>query len=169
MEERSVLQRLRDARGFARKAHELIGGMPLSMLKRVEYYEHAARSYLIIVGEALNRLPPETKDANPQIPWDAIRGMRNRLVHAYWRVDLDIVKRAVAEDLPELVSKLGARLSSRWHFRSESDSVLLHEQAFPPLEDRPGAASAAERAGLRAEGPSVAFHRGAGPGEPGPG
>jgi uncharacterized protein with HEPN domain len=32
--------------------------------------------------------------------------MRNRLVHAYWRVDLDIVKRAVAEDLPELVSKL---------------------------------------------------------------
>src|SRR3954451_195125 len=64
---------------------------------------------------------------------------------------------------------LGACLSSRWHFRSESDSVLLHEQAFPPLEDRPGAASAAERAGLRAEGPSVAFHRGAGPGEPGPG
>ena len=106
MEERSVLQRLRDARGFARKAHELIGGMPLSMLKSVEYYEHAARSYLIIVGEALNRLPPETKDANPQIPWDAIRGMRNRLVHAYWRVDLDIVKRAVAENLPELVSKL---------------------------------------------------------------
>ena len=106
MEERSVLQRLRDARGFARKAHELIGGMPLSMLKSVEYHEHAARSYLIIVGEALNRLPPETKDANPQIPWDAIRGMRNRLVHAYWRVDLDIVKRAVAEDLPELVSKL---------------------------------------------------------------
>src|SRR3954449_4129714 len=66
-------------------------------------------------------------------------------------------------------SGLGACLSSRWHFRSESDSVLLHEQAFPPLEDRPGAASAAERAGLRAEGPSVAFHRGAGPGEPGPG
>src|SRR3954447_2666909 len=65
--------------------------------------------------------------------------------------------------------QLGACLSSRWHFRSESDSVLLHEQAFPPLEDRPGAASAAERAGLRAEGPSVAFHRGAGPGEPGPG
>ena len=79
MEERSVLQRLRDARGFARKSHELIGGMPLSMLKSVEYYEHAARSYLIIVGEALNRLPPETKDANPQIPWDAIRGMRTGL------------------------------------------------------------------------------------------
>jgi len=65
MEKRSVLQRLRDARGFARKAHELIGGMPLSMLKSVEYHEHAARSYLIIVGEALNRLPPETKEANP--------------------------------------------------------------------------------------------------------
>src|SRR5215208_8443425 len=106
MTERSVLQRLRDARGLVRKAHELIGGMPLSMLKSVEYYEHAARSYLIIVGEALNRLPPETKDANPHIPRDAIRGMRNRLVHAYWRVDLDIVKRAVSDDQPAPASNL---------------------------------------------------------------
>src|SRR3954451_2922921 len=81
----------------------------------------------------------------------------------------DIRRRGESLALMISLEMLGACLSSRWHFRSESDSVLLHEQAFPPLEDRPGAASAAERAGLRAEGPSVAFHRGAGPGEPGPG
>ena len=69
-------------------------------------YEHAARLYDLIVGEALNRVPPEMQRLQSEIPWDAIRGLRNRLVHAYWRVDLEIVEHAVAEDLPELVSKI---------------------------------------------------------------
>ena len=50
----------------------------------------------------------------------------------------------------------------------EFDSFLGHEQAFSPLEDRSGAAPAAERAGLRARGSPVAVHRGSGHGEPRP-
>src|ERR1035437_2178717 len=62
---------------------------------------------------------------------------------------------------------LGARPSSRCSSLSESDSTLDYEQAFSPLEYRSDAASAAECAGLRAQGPRLAVYRWAGAGEPG--
>src|SRR4051794_32275447 len=124
---------------------------------------------LILSGDvALETLPASTFSPPPVARWcfasacvDLSGSRPSRRLRLRWRL--------LSDPEPLDPARLGACLSSRWHFRSESDSVLLHEQAFPPLEDRPGAASAAERAGLRAEGPSVAFHRGAGPGEPGPG
>ena len=105
-EERSIEERLADARNFAAKAHDLVGGMPLSMLRRIDYYQHALRSYLIIVGEALGCVPPEFTKSSPEIPWRMITGMRNRLVHAYWRVDLDIVHRAARDHAPDLIARL---------------------------------------------------------------
>jgi uncharacterized protein with HEPN domain len=105
-DERTVRQRLEDARQFARRAHDLASEVPLSMLKTIDYYEHAVRSYLIIVGEALNPLPDDMKAAHPQIDWHMIRGMRNRLVHAYWRVDLEIVYRAAREHAPLLSAQI---------------------------------------------------------------
>src|ERR1700674_2300120 len=62
---------------------------------------------------------------------------------------------------------LGACPSNRCSNPSESDSSLDYEQALSPLEYRSDAASAAECAGLRAQGPRLAFYRWAGAGEPG--
>src|ERR1700693_1400371 len=62
---------------------------------------------------------------------------------------------------------LGACPSNRCSNPSESDSSLDYEQALSPLEYRSDAASAAECAGLRAEGPRLAVYRWAGAGEPG--
>jgi len=70
-------------------------------------------------------------------------------------------------DLKEAKALLGACPSSRCSSPSESDSSLDYEQALSPLEYRSDAASAAECAGLRAQGPRLAFHRWAGAGEPG--
>lgn len=44
-----------------------------------------------IFGEGASRLSPEAREAAPQIPWSAIIGMRNRLVHPYFDIDHDIV------------------------------------------------------------------------------
>src|SRR6187397_3276080 len=62
---------------------------------------------------------------------------------------------------------LGACPSNRCSNPSESDSSLDYEQALSSLEHRSDAASAAECAGLRVEGPRLAFYRWAGAGEPG--
>jgi uncharacterized protein with HEPN domain len=61
-----------------------------------------------IVGEAASRVSPEIRADHPQIPWQDIIGMRNRLIHAYYDVDLDRVWDTVLEDLPSLIQELGS-------------------------------------------------------------
>ena len=61
---------------------------------------------LEIVGEAANKVPQTTRDFYPQIPWSAAIAIRNRLIHGYEDVDLDIVWQTVNEDLPRLIREL---------------------------------------------------------------
>ena len=59
-----------------------------------------------IIGEAAGRISDATRADTPDIPWAAMTGMRNRLVHAYFDVDIEVVWRTVAEELPVLVQRL---------------------------------------------------------------
>ena len=59
-----------------------------------------------IVGEAAARVSEATREHWTDIPWDELIGMRNRLVHAYFDVNLDIVWQTVQEDLPKLIALL---------------------------------------------------------------
>ena len=63
-----------------------------------------------IVGEAAGRVSAECREANPHIPWQRVVGMRNRLIHAYFDVNLAILWRTVREELPKLISDLRAIL-----------------------------------------------------------
>lgn len=56
-----------------------------------------------IVGEAAKRVSGETKDAHPEIPWSAAARMRDRLVHHYFDIDLDVLWSTVRDDLPALL------------------------------------------------------------------
>ncbi|MCP9452678.1 MAG: DUF86 domain-containing protein [Nitrospira sp.] len=67
----------------------------LALIKEVE-----------IIGEAAYQISDETRSSLPDIPWDDIVGMRHRLVHAYFDINLDILWKTVQEDLPLLVKKL---------------------------------------------------------------
>ncbi len=59
-----------------------------------------------IIGEAGARVSEEGRNATPDVPWSEIVAMRNRLVHAYFDVDLDVVWATIREDLPTLVVAL---------------------------------------------------------------
>ena len=61
---------------------------------------------LEVVGEAANRVPDDTQKKYPDLPWPQIIGLRNRLIHAYDQVDLDILWEIVSEDLPPLSKQL---------------------------------------------------------------
>ena len=65
-----------------------------------------------IVGEAAARLSPEARAALPHIPWHLIIGMRNRLVHAYFDVDRDILWTTATEALPALLPALEVALDN---------------------------------------------------------
>lgn len=61
-----------------------------------------------IVGEAASRVTLEDRAERPEIPWRGIIGMRNRLIHGYDAVDLDVLWQVVSEDLPPLIARLRA-------------------------------------------------------------
>lgn len=63
---------------------------------------------LEIIGEATRKLPEEFRRAHPQIPWTQIGGLRNRIVHDYFGLDLEIIWEIIQHDLPELEKQVRA-------------------------------------------------------------
>lgn len=61
-----------------------------------------------IIGEAASRLTPATRSAVPEIPWGRIVAMRNRLAHAYFDIDRDVLWKTAEEDVPSLLPALRA-------------------------------------------------------------
>lgn len=62
-----------------------------------------------IIGEAASRIhqqAPEFVKANPELPWIEMRGMRNKMIHNYFDVQLDVVWNTIKEDLPRLKQKI---------------------------------------------------------------
>ena len=68
---------------------------------------------LEIVGEAAHKISDETRATLPAIPWPAIVGMRNRLIHAYFEVDPQLVWQTATVELPALLPKLRKLVGSK--------------------------------------------------------
>jgi len=73
-----------------------------------------------IIGEAVKNLPAEVRDAAPNVPWRRIAGMRDKVVHDYMGVDIELVWTVVQRDLPELAQEV-RNLLTRW--RSDEGSA----------------------------------------------
>jgi uncharacterized protein with HEPN domain len=69
--------------------------------------KHALVRLLEIIGEAAVGMSENAMSRHPDIPWKEMIGMRNRLIHGYFDVDLDIVWQTVTEDIPPLKLLLG--------------------------------------------------------------
>lgn len=74
---------------------------------------------LTVIGEAANRLPQEFKDGHAEIPWNRIVGLRHRVVHDYFDVDLDLVWAILEAELPQL----GVQLSGIRNSVDSDDGV----------------------------------------------
>jgi len=61
---------------------------------------------IVILGEAVNRLSPAFTQAHPEIPINAIRGMRNRVVHEYKEVDTKILWEVIKTNIPQLLQQM---------------------------------------------------------------
>ena len=61
---------------------------------------------LEIIGEAANRLPDEFKEKYSEIKWHKVVGLRHRIVHEYFGIDLEIIWQILHKDLPELKQKI---------------------------------------------------------------
>ncbi len=112
MSEREPTVALRHMLDAARRAIEI--ARPLTRERfRSEAVEVLALTRLVeILGEAARRLPVAFREAHPAIPWREITGTRDRLIHGYDQVDLDILWTIVRQQLPLLASQLEAILKT---------------------------------------------------------
>jgi uncharacterized protein with HEPN domain len=106
MSKHDLLIRLQDMLDHAREATTLIQDRSRADLTTDRVLSLALVRLLEIVGEAANRIPAEVQDRYIDIPWREIIGLRNRLVHGYGAIDLDIVWRVITADLPPLIDAL---------------------------------------------------------------
>jgi uncharacterized protein with HEPN domain len=67
---------------------------------------HAICWELMTIGEAARHVPSEVEASHPDVPWAIMRGMRNRIVHGYDQIKIEIVWEVVTADLPPLVPAL---------------------------------------------------------------
>jgi uncharacterized protein with HEPN domain len=91
------------------KAHEalsLVRGKTRQDYDRDSALRLALTHLIQVIGEAARRVSPQFRDRHPQIPWEAITGMRSKIVHDYMNVDEDIVWDSVAHELPPLIDEL---------------------------------------------------------------
>jgi uncharacterized protein with HEPN domain len=96
----------------ARRAVTLAGGRSRDALSADETFQLALARLVEIVGEASRQISEGMKDSHPEIPRAEIRGTRNRLVRAYFDVNLDAMWEIVGQDLPRLIVHLERILSA---------------------------------------------------------
>jgi uncharacterized protein with HEPN domain len=91
---------------LARKAVAKTRGVSRGEYNSDEDLRLALTHLIQTIGEAARRISQEFRDANPQIPWKAIVGMRHKVVHDYMNVDEDVVWRTATQELGPLVEAL---------------------------------------------------------------
>lgn len=97
----------------AREASEYAQGKPQEDFRKDRLVTHAIVRCLEILGEAAANLSDDFRRDNPQFPWGDIIGMRNRLIHAYFDINLTIVWQTVTDELPPLILELETLLETQ--------------------------------------------------------
>ncbi len=81
-------------------------GLTYAQFNASRLQQYAILKAIEIVGGAAAHISAETKDSEPDVSWAETIGMRNRLVHGYFEVDLERVWDTVQNDLPKLIAQI---------------------------------------------------------------
>jgi uncharacterized protein with HEPN domain len=103
--------RIRHMVEAAETAERFIAGRHRTDLDTDQMLLFALIRAIEIIGEAASKVSLETRAATPAVPWPAIVSMRNRLIHAYFDIDRDIVWKTLTEEIPPLRSLLSTVVS----------------------------------------------------------
>jgi uncharacterized protein with HEPN domain len=90
----------------AEDARRFVAGLDWPAFEASRLHQAAVIRCLEIIGEAASKVSPAFRDAHPGIPWRLMADMRNRLIHGYGDVRLDVVWDVVANHAPSLIAAL---------------------------------------------------------------
>ena len=95
----------------AQDAISFLGRMTVDELDKNKMVLQAIVRTVEIIGEAASQLSLEHRESHPEIPWNKIVGMRNRLIHAYFDIDYELVFSTVKSDIPILIEQVKRLIS----------------------------------------------------------
>ena len=98
--------RLRHMVEASQSAIEFVSGRQRADLDNDKMLRFAVTRAIEIVGEAAAKISDETRSEHGAIPWRAIGGMRNRLVHAYFDINADVLWQTVTVEIPQVLPAL---------------------------------------------------------------
>ena len=106
MSPRGWQDRIRDILDAIAEIRKFTSDMDYESFKADDKSIRAVEMNFIIIGEAANQIPEEVEEKYPTIPWHLMRAMRNRIVHAYFEVDVKLMWDTIQTDLPPLIPDL---------------------------------------------------------------
>lgn len=99
---REFLDYIEDIIEATTAALKFIKGIEYEGFKKDIKTSYAAIRALEVIGEAVKKIPDEVKNSYPEIPWKDIAGMRDKLIHEYFGVKLEVVWNTLKQDIPPL-------------------------------------------------------------------
>lgn len=102
MSKRDVALYLSDILSSIKKIEEYTSGLTWGKFSKDDKTIDAVVRNLEIIGEATKQMPDTFKEKHTDVPWRKIISMRNKVIHEYSGVDVEILWQTIQEDLPEL-------------------------------------------------------------------
>jgi uncharacterized protein with HEPN domain len=103
---RDYLDYIADILEAAEKVAEFVRGMTLETFSEDEKTQYAVIRGLEVIGEAAKKLPAAERARYSRVPWRQVAGMRDKLVHDYFGVNLQVVWKTAIEDVPAIAASL---------------------------------------------------------------
>ena len=96
----------------AEQASDIAAELTAEDLTRDRRSRAALAWHFTVLGEAATQVSPETKARFPHIAWQQPARLRNRLVHGYWSIDVDLLHATASDDLPPFTRQVRAALAA---------------------------------------------------------